>query len=126
MKYRRINSCASVVANSVRPIAGECAVDVDSVKAAEHTLEVPGGQHRAHIGGKEVRLAGFDAGQDPQIRKLVPAARHVGQVTLDIEGGATRLAVREDPVGGIDVLGERQPRQTQLDGARAGELHRRR
>jgi hypothetical protein len=79
------------------------------VKAAEHTLEVPGGQHSTHNAGKEVRLTRFDAGQDPQFRKLVPASGDVGQVTLDVERRHPS-AVREYPVCEVDVLGERQPR----------------
>ena len=40
-----------------------------------------------------------------------------------IEHGSDVGRVREAPVGEIDVLGERQSRQTQLDGARTCELH---
>src|SRR3954464_6517578 len=84
------------------------AVDVDSVQAAEHTLEVAGGQHSTHITGKEVRLAPLDAGQDPQFRNLVSAPGDVGQVPLDVERRPPPV-VREYPVCEVDVLGERQP-----------------
>jgi len=55
-----------------------------------------------------MRLARLDTGEDAQIRKRVPAARHVGKVTLDVEWGHPS-AVREDPVGEIDVLGDASP-----------------
>ena len=91
-----------------------------------------------------MRLAGLDARQDPQIRKLLTAARQVSQVSLDIErrnsrpvtharrprfrligvGKLIRVLVAE--FGEVDVLGERQSGKAQFEGAGAGELHRRR
>ena len=86
-----------------------------------------------------MRFTGLDAGQDPQVGELVAATRKVGQVSVGVErlhpwtvthtrGPSDRAVVLhrvlEGPVREVDVLGERQPRETEFDRTRTGQLHR--
>ena len=94
----------------------------------------------ATLAAEEVRFTGLDARQDPQVWELVAATRKVGEVSVDVErrhpwavtdtGGSSDRAVvlhrvLEGPVGEVDVLGERQPGETEVDCTRTGQLHRR-
>jgi hypothetical protein len=91
-----------------------------------------------------MRLAGFDTGEDAQVREHAPASFDTGQVSLDVDRvhpftlGDLRRDIRGlrdiarggrvvvvAPLGEIDMLGERDRRQADLDRAAAGLFHRR-
>jgi hypothetical protein len=93
------------------------------VHRAEHAVEAAG-QQRAQLGCVPVRLAELHTGQDPQGGIAVPALVERRPVALDVERSAEQDPVaRHRPGGVVDVLGEGDRGQPQLDRPGAGAGH---
>ena len=113
-----------------------------AVQGAEHPLEGAGREDPGDRLRVPVRLAQLQTGPDPQVGKHPAAAVHRFQVTGRVERRRVHPPVRAavdhdrmvrrqltDPLDAdhpdrvVDVLGERDRGQPQLDGPRAGPLH---
>ena len=55
------------------------------MQRAEHAVDGGVPQVRGDAGGEQVRLAGLDAGQDPQVGEPVAALGELGEVALDVD-----------------------------------------
>ena len=71
----------------------EGTVALDRMQAAQHPVEGSRRQRRRHAGREPVWFPRFDTGQDPQFRKGLATAGHVGRVAGDVQG----LHVRSVP-----------------------------
>src|SRR3954471_11862389 len=110
------------------------AVEVERVQRAEHAVDRGVAQVGGDARGEQVRLAGLDAGPDPQFREPLAALGDLGEVALDVDRQLVRgvpvhqslggRGVVLQPVGEVEVLGEGDRRQALGDRALARLPHR--
>ena len=117
---------------------GRRALERDRVERADDAVE--GGEVELGAGGVEpqARLAELEAGADPQLREVGAAAVDLLEIAVDVEARhrdhavlphqvplmvGEVLEVREPGVLEVEVLGEEQRGQPDLDGPRAGRAH---
>src|SRR3954451_528780 len=108
--------------------------EVQRVQRTQHPVDRGTAQMRSDTRGEQVRLAGLDAGQDPQAGEAVAALLEIGRVALDvdrelvgrmpIDEALRRRGVVLVPDGEVQGLGEGDRRQPLRHRSLAGAPHR--